>query len=64
MRCIINLGTKWLKERILLSILVVAVSSLLVVVSRLHLLLRISGMKIGTGTGFTIWFQWLKKEMS
>jgi len=52
MRCILNSETKWLKGRILLSILVVAVSSMLVLLSRLHLLLRISGLKIGTGTGF------------
>ena len=36
MRCILNLETKWLKGKILLSILVVAVSSLLVLLNILH----------------------------
>jgi len=55
-RCILNLETKWLKEKILLSILVVAVSSLLVLLNKLHQLPRTSGLKIGTGSGFTIQF--------
>ena len=64
MRCILNLGIILWMGRLLLSTLVVAVLNLLEVLNKFLLLPRISGLKIGIGIGFTIWFQWLKKRMS
>ena len=64
MRCILSLGIRMWIGRLLSSTLVVVVLNLLMVLSKFLLHPRISGLKIGIGIGFTIWFQWLKKRMS
>ena len=62
MRCILSLETRRWMAKLLSNTLVAVVLSLLEVPSRFHRFPRISGLKIGIDTGFTIQFLLFKKE--
>jgi len=64
MRCILSLEIRIWMGRLVSSTLVVVVLNLLEVLSKLHKLPRINGLKIGIDFGLIIQFLLLKRGMN